>query len=92
MALRIFHARSTATSSVSDSGPTGMPAMRATFSIMAGGTPFGQHQVALAQIGADHPRRIEAAGIVDHDRGLADGTHIIERGGERGIAGRLARG
>ena len=35
----IFCARSIAVSSVSASGPTGMPAILAVFSIIAGGTP-----------------------------------------------------
>ena len=35
----IFWARSTAVSSVSASGPTGMPAARAAFSIIGAGTP-----------------------------------------------------
>jgi hypothetical protein len=35
----IFCDRSIAVSSVSDSGPTGMPAILAAFSIIAGGTP-----------------------------------------------------
>ena len=35
----IFHDRSIATSSLSASGPTGMPAKRAQFSIIGAGTP-----------------------------------------------------
>ena len=35
----IFWARSIAVSSVSANGPTGMPAIFAAFSIIAGGTP-----------------------------------------------------
>ena len=35
----IFRPRSSATSSDSESGPTGMPAIFAVFSIIAGGTP-----------------------------------------------------
>jgi len=37
--LMILSTRSSATSSDSDSGPTGMPAIFAVFSIIAGGTP-----------------------------------------------------
>ena len=51
---------------------------------------FGQHQMAFADIGADHARGIEAARIVDHDRRLADGAHVIERRRERRVAGLLA--
>ena len=39
VAFMILSTRSSATSSDNDSGPTGMPAIFAVFSIIAGGTP-----------------------------------------------------
>ena len=67
-----------------------MPAMRADILDHRRRHAFGQHQMAFADIGADHPRGVEAARIVDDDRRLADGAHVIERDGERRVAGLLA--
>jgi hypothetical protein len=51
---------------------------------------FRQHQMAFADVSADHARGVEAARIVDDNRRLADRAHVIERGGERLVAGLLA--
>jgi hypothetical protein len=50
---------------------------------------LGQHQMAFAQVGADHARGVEAARVVDHDRRLADGADEIERRRQRRVAGFL---
>ena len=36
---------------------------------------LGEHREALVDHRADHPRGVEAAAVVDHDRGLADLLH-----------------
>ena len=76
---KIFQARSTATSSLSDERADRHAGHAAEILDHRGRHAFGQHQVAFAQIGADHARGVEAARIVDHDRGLADRAHIVER-------------
>ena len=50
-----------------------------------------QHQMAFADVIEHAAVGIEAARIVDHDRRLADGAHIVERDRERGIAGLFAK-
>ena len=90
VAFMILSTRSSATSSDSDSGPTGMPAIFAVFSIIAGGTPSISISQALGGEAQHAAVGEEAAGVVDHDRRLADHAHIIERGGERDVAGVLA--
>ena len=54
----IFHDRSMATSSLRASGPTGMPAKRAQFSIIAAGTPsFSMRWPSLMK--APHTRDVK---------------------------------
>jgi hypothetical protein len=57
--------------------------MRATFSIISRRHALGEHQVAFEDVGADAAVGEEAAGVVDDDRRLLDGAHIVERGRER---------
>ena len=73
----IFHDRSIATSSFSASGPTGMPAKRAQFSIIAAGTPsFSMRWPSLMKV-PNTRRGEEAAAVVDDDRRLADLLHEV---------------
>jgi hypothetical protein len=51
---------------------------------------FTEHQMAFADVSADHARGVEAAAVVHHNRRLADGAHVIERGGQRLVAGIFA--
>ena len=51
---------------------------------------LGEHQVAFADIIEHAAIGVEAARIVDDDRRLADGAHIVDRGGKRRVGGPLA--
>ena len=51
---------------------------------------LGQHREALVDHRADHPGGVEAAAVVDHDRGLADRLHDVVGLGQRLVGGLLA--
>ena len=72
VAFRIFQARSTATSSLSDERADRHAGHAADILDHRRRHAFGQHQMAFADIGADHARGVEAARVVDDDRRLAD--------------------
>ena len=55
-----------------------------------GGIALFQHGHALGDIGAEAARGVEAAAVVDDDRGLLDLHHIVERLRDRRLAGLLA--
>ena len=72
-----------ATSSLSESGPTGMPAWRPGILDHGRRHALGEHLVAFEDVGADAAIGEEAAGVVDEDRRLLDGAHVIERHRQR---------
>ncbi len=51
---------------------------------------FDQHLEALGDVAQHAAVGEEAARVVDHDRRLVDQAHIVQRGGQRDIAGVLA--
>ena len=51
---------------------------------------LGEHREALVDHRADHPRGVEAAAVVDHDRRLADLLHDVVGLGQRLVGGLLA--
>ena len=51
---------------------------------------FEEHLIAFGDVTADAAVGVEAAGVIHHDRRLADHPYIVERGGERDVAGVLA--
>ena len=77
-------------SSITASGPTGMPTASAACSIERCRHALGQHRRAFHDEGAEHPAGEEAARIVDDDRRLADRDHVVVGAGDRLVAGLLA--
>ena len=51
---------------------------------------FEQHLIALGDIAQHATIGEEAAGVIDHDRRLADRAHVIERSGQRDVPAILA--
>ena len=51
---------------------------------------LGEHRQALVDHRADDPRGVEAAAVVDHDRGLADLLDDVVGLGQRLVGGLLA--
>ena len=55
-----------------------------------GGIALFQHRHTLGDIGAEAARGVESAAVVDDDRGLLDLHDVVQRPGDRRLAGLLA--
>jgi len=91
VALRIFWLRSMATSSFSDSGPTGMPAILAAFLDHDRRHALDQHVIGFVDIAEDAAIDIkQPLTWFDDDRRLLDGGNEIESDCNCPAAGFLA--